>query len=549
MSETIPDNYKWSIRTVSGGGCVIEHKTSGFYLTGISSTANPSSVYIYGLNTPGTDAYKKQVWRVANENYYDELDDAFTFNDLALNINKNETKLPSINKSPSSASWASYSDFDYTITSGAEQIIYNSTTKKFTGQKTGSASITAVHKTTGIKDSVTIVVYRPAVVLIHGRIDNSFTVWGANTHVAVNPLNPDEKGNNHYNSSLDATTIGSFIGQYKLRTTQEIFGYCYDGELYVPAVFNGQFTGDNAEPYLEEHPEGGNLAYHLEQNGYTINVDLFVFNYPNKDAVVHSANKLNAYLANLAEHIRTTGSTQAKYSFFGRATGITTTSPYCIDIVGHSMGGLVARYYIENIGKDMNVRKLITIDTPHWGSSLADISNSLGFGDLHCLCDHDLTVDSKMFGGTNDALLESCSRCNVNSYIITDELNYDAERSTKYYAIAGITYNVLATNEDNDGISLNPNYTTTTEIANVIVNAHSANESIDIFSATDNIVGFLSQIGCVESPLGEVEKKINFEEIFINIDSNGGNSLIDHLHGKMPHRDIVMEKVFDYLSD
>ena len=96
---------------------------------------------------------------------------------------------------------------------------------------------------------------------------------------------------------------------------------------------------------------------------------------------------------------------------------------------------------------------------------------------------------------------------------------------------------------------MNPNYTTTTEIANVIVNAHSAYESIDIFSATDNIVGFLSQIGCVESPLGEVEKKINFEEIFINIDSNGGNSLIDHLHGKMPHREIVMEKVFDYLSE
>ena len=70
---TIPDNYKWSIRSVSGGGYVIEHKTSGFYLTGISSTANPSSVYIYRLNTPGTDAYKKQVWRVANENYYKEL--------------------------------------------------------------------------------------------------------------------------------------------------------------------------------------------------------------------------------------------------------------------------------------------------------------------------------------------------------------------------------------------------------------------------------------------------------------------------------------------
>lgn len=78
---------------------------------------------------------------------------------------------------------------------------------------------------------------------------------------------------------------------------------------------------------------------------------------------------------------------------------------------------------------------------------------------------------------------------------------------------------------------------------------HSFFNIINIYLESDNVVGFLSQIGCVESPLGEVEKKINFEEIFINIDSNGGNSLIDHLHGKMPHREIVMEKVFDYLNE
>jgi len=551
VSETIPDNYKWSIRTVSGGGCVIEHKTSGFYLTGISSTANPSSVYIYGLNTPETDAYKKQVWRVANENYYDELDDAFTFNDLALNINKNETKLPSINKSPSSASWASYTDFDYTITSGAEQIIYNSTTKKFTGQKTGSASITAVHKTTGITDSFTIVVYRPAVVLIHGRTDNSFTLWGANTHVAVNPLNPDEKGNNHYNSSLDATTIGSFIGQYKLRTTQEIFGYCYDGELYVPAVFNGQFTGDNAKPYLEEHPEGGNLAYQLKRNGYTINVDLFVFNYPNEDAVVHSANKLDAYLADLASYIRTSGSAQAKLSFFGVASGITSTSPYCIDIVGHSMGGLVARYYIENLGKDENIRKLVTIGTPHWGSTLANISNIAGVFNAHHLCDHDLTTNSAMNGGNNEIELDTCWLGCDRPYMLTEELNYDTERLTKYYAIAGIDLPLSSLNKNDKGVDINPYYTTLTEVSNTLVNAHSSFNIINIYLESDNVVGFLSQIGCVGSQISGIEKKIEFEKIFVNIDTDDGNSVsIDnHYHGKMPHRQIVMDKVLEYLYE
>ena len=33
-------------------------------------------------------------------------------------------------------------------------------------------------------------------------------------------------------------------------------------------------------------PEGGNLAYYLADQGYEPNVDLFVFNYPNRDAVI-----------------------------------------------------------------------------------------------------------------------------------------------------------------------------------------------------------------------------------------------------------------------
>jgi purine-nucleoside phosphorylase len=150
------------------------------------------------------------------------------------------------------------------------------------------------------------------------------------------------------------------------------------------------------------------------QNGYTINVDLFVFNYPNEDAVVHSANKLDAYLADLASNIRTSGSTQAKLSFFGVASGITSTSPYCIDIVGHSMGGLVARYYIENLGKDENIRRLITIGTPHWGSGYADLSSMAGT-DYHFICDHDLRRESRMFGGSFtttlncNALLTNCT--------------------------------------------------------------------------------------------------------------------------------------------
>ncbi|WP_269853663.1 esterase/lipase family protein [Streptomyces sp. RPT161] len=39
-----------------------------------------------------------------------------------------------------------------------------------------------------------------------------------------------------------------------------------------------------------------------------------------------------------------------------------------IDIVGHSLGGLVARYYVQRLGGDARVRTLITLGTPHSGT-------------------------------------------------------------------------------------------------------------------------------------------------------------------------------------
>ena len=44
-----------------------------------------------------------------------------------------------------------------------------------------------------------------------------------------------------------------------------------------------------------------------------------------------------------------------------------------VDIVGHSMGGLLARQYIQSPAYREDVRKLITVNTPHSGSQLADL--------------------------------------------------------------------------------------------------------------------------------------------------------------------------------
>ena len=43
-----------------------------------------------------------------------------------------------------------------------------------------------------------------------------------------------------------------------------------------------------------------------------------------------------------------------------------------LHLVGHSMGGLDARYMITKLGMDSRVRSLTTIGTPHRGTAFAD---------------------------------------------------------------------------------------------------------------------------------------------------------------------------------
>ncbi len=46
-----------------------------------------------------------------------------------------------------------------------------------------------------------------------------------------------------------------------------------------------------------------------------------------------------------------------------------------VDLVAHSMGGLVARYYINFLGGDQYVERLVTLGTPHNGTVVANLSS------------------------------------------------------------------------------------------------------------------------------------------------------------------------------
>ncbi|MBM7169673.1 alpha/beta fold hydrolase [Streptomyces sp. G44] len=47
-----------------------------------------------------------------------------------------------------------------------------------------------------------------------------------------------------------------------------------------------------------------------------------------------------------------------------------------VDIVGHSLGGLIARYYAQRLGGDVRVRTLVTLGTPHAGTRVARLADA-----------------------------------------------------------------------------------------------------------------------------------------------------------------------------
>ncbi|MDP8255470.1 MAG: alpha/beta fold hydrolase [Candidatus Alcyoniella australis] len=48
-----------------------------------------------------------------------------------------------------------------------------------------------------------------------------------------------------------------------------------------------------------------------------------------------------------------------------------------VDVVAHSLGGLITRYAIQRLGMDGHVRKLITLATPHQGSYTAEYADTV----------------------------------------------------------------------------------------------------------------------------------------------------------------------------
>ena len=128
--------------------------------------------------------------------------------------------------------------------------------------------------------------------------------------------------------------------------------------IIIPGIMGSAYKNDELviDPILHTYDD---LLATLDQNGYTPNVDLFTFPYEWRDSNILNAdllkNKISEVIANC---------------FAANPDLLALSSSKCdkVDLVAHSMGGLVARAYIQSVDYASDVDQLIFLGTPHKGS-------------------------------------------------------------------------------------------------------------------------------------------------------------------------------------
>jgi hypothetical protein len=134
-----------------------------------------------------------------------------------------------------------------------------------------------------------------------------------------------------------------------------------------------------------------------------------------------------------------------------------------VDLVGHSMGGLLSRIYIQSSNYNNDVRKLITLNTPHHGSYVANIIRTDAGGDLRNILNlkgylaaigwklpdqdscaiFDLKTTSLAIGNINNSVGSPAIRVNALATLLLD-ITGDLCGTSNLFPKKGIIDNVLS---------------------------------------------------------------------------------------------------------
>jgi hypothetical protein len=217
-------------------------------------------------------------------------------------------------------------------------------------------------------------------VFIHGICSNSRTAWGADTFLKNFRNNGDVKVGNParcYSYGNEGEN-GNFNKNVPTKATQTRpqSGYAYlNGQQIGLGQLDAQYirnTPGKTELEANNFRHDDNSVYpdtasnFMNKKGMVPNQDYFVFNWDAGNHVEYGGAQLEKYLIDIQDEYY---NIKMKNRDITRNNGSKQTAHF--QLVGHSAGGLVSRMYIEKRMNDSlpQVDRLITIDTPHWGSN------------------------------------------------------------------------------------------------------------------------------------------------------------------------------------
>ncbi|MHB0978233.1 MAG: lipase/acyltransferase domain-containing protein [Minisyncoccota bacterium] len=201
----------------------------------------------------------------------------------------------------------------------------------------------------------------------------------------------------------------------------------------------------------------------LENSGYVENIDLFVFPYDWRVDVSETANKLKE--------------TIDKIKFQTEATKV--------DLLVHSMGGLVAKDYIKKFGND-SVENFIDLATPHNGAPKSFETIMYGETDVAIL---------------NQNIIKSISQNMPSVYELLPSQKYfdDTDQNYRYYVFDGVN------NADRLTFEQTKSYLKTAGRNSLLVDrADVLHQEIDNLNPADYGVKTYNIVGCGTPTIGQI---------------------------------------------
>ena len=415
------------------------------------------------------------------------------------------------------------------------------------------------------QDLVPLVPFVNPIILLHGRTSNTLDTFGVPTVVCPYKMKPY---NNHYDTSIISTGNNNYM-----------------------------YNDVNTHIIDSKNIKVGSLGAALVNKGYIANKNLFAFNYPNQDFAIKNGEKLKKYIeAVKLESEKQSGKVDKFYAvasdIFATKNDLDNNHARFI-LIGHSNGGLVSRYYIENLDGDVNVDKLITIDTPHYGSDLASLtylSQHLGwdtdFINIIVPLDLELRPDSSLFTGnylnmdeTNLRIMailsawSPLSTVTLGNYCNTEKFKYiqshqtdklvgntsNSKIKTDYYAIGGVSMDIV------DGmpfynktmvLEFEPDYSLINHsmnnfnrmIQDLAEKEHPTAKAYPDLYMTDNIVELSSQLG-IQYRYDRVTENVSFKRMAIIAHNGLIYTTLNHYHGAILYQSSLHQVVQKYILD